>query len=101
MNMTERLMLSQAILDRLEKVIDPETGVDVVRMRLVDQLSVDEEGRVTYVFRPSSPLCPIAVTLIQQIKAGVAEVEGVNGQRIQVVDYVNANALTKLINEEA
>jgi metal-sulfur cluster biosynthetic enzyme len=31
--------LHQAILDRLSKVIDPETGVDVVRMRLIEDLA--------------------------------------------------------------
>ena len=42
----------------MSKVIDPETGIDVVRMRLVEDLEVDEAGRVRYRFRPSSPFCP-------------------------------------------
>ena len=49
--------LREAILERLARVIDPETGVDVVRMRLIENLTVDGQGRVNYTFRPSSPLC--------------------------------------------
>ena len=90
--------LRSAILERLKTVIDPETGADVVRMRLVENLSVDASGQVSYTFRPSSPLCPIAVFLVQQIKAAVAAVPDVTGQKIEVIGYVAAEELTQLIN---
>jgi metal-sulfur cluster biosynthetic enzyme len=90
--------LRSAILERLKTVIDPETGADVVRMRLVENLSVDASGQVSYTFRPSSPLCPIAVFLVQQIKAAVAAVPGVTSQKIEVTGYVAAKELTQLIN---
>lgn len=90
--------LQKAILDRLQTVIDPETGADVVRMRLVENLEVDSEGKVSYTFQPSSPLCPIAVFLVQQIKQAIATVPGVTTQKIEVTGYVAAEELTKLIN---
>ena len=90
-----------AIIERLKQVIDPETRADVIRMRLVDDLVVGPDGVVRYIFRPSSPVCPIAVYLVQQIKAAVAEVPGVTGQKITVKDYVAADELTELINQEA
>jgi len=92
--------LQTAILERLQTVIDPETGADVVRMRLVENLTVDAQGQVSYTFRPSSPLCPIAVFLVQQIKLAVAGVPGVSRQQIEVTGYVAAEALTKLINSD-
>jgi len=91
--------VEQAIINRLQKVIDPETGVDVVRMRLIEDLTVNETGTVRYRFRPSSPLCPIAVPLALQIKEAVAQVEGVAGQEIEVVGYVGAEALNALLKE--
>ena len=91
--------LTAAILARLSQVIDPETGADVVRMRLIENLEATAAGRVSYTFRPSSPLCPIAVYLVQQIKKAVAEVPGVIDQQINVVGYVAADELTRLINE--
>ena len=92
--------LQQEIVDRLQTVIDPETGADVIRMRLVETITVDTKGRVSYTFRPSSPLCPIAVYLVQQIKQAVAEVPGVINQSITVVGYIAAEELSKLINQE-
>lgn len=59
--------LENAIIEKLGKVLDPETGVDVVRMKLVMDLAIDKNGKATYIFRPSSPLCPIAVPLAMMI----------------------------------
>lgn len=92
--------LRESIITRLREVIDPETRADVVRMRLIDNLMVDSEGCVSYIFRPSSPLCPLAVFLATQIKQAVAEVPGVMAQKIRVEGYVGAEALTQLINKE-
>jgi metal-sulfur cluster biosynthetic enzyme len=98
--MNPDVQLQKAIYERLQSVIDPETNADVVRMRLVEDLVVDSGGRVRYTFRPSSPFCPIAVFLAQQIKQAVAQVPGVTNQRITVRDYVAAEELTNLINKE-
>ena len=93
--------LEQTIIEQLQKVIDPETGADVWRMRLVENLSVDENGHVDYCFRPSSPLCPLAIPLAQMIKSVVSQVPGVTGQTIEVTNYVQASQLTDLLNLEA
>ncbi len=90
-----------AILEKLTHVIDPETGVDVVRMRLVEDLVVDATGRVSYKFRPSSVLCPLAVTLAFAIYKAVESVEGVQEQDLEVVGYVQAEELTALIRDAA
>ena len=91
--------LEKAIITRLRGVIDPETGADVVRMRLIESLKATADGQVSYTFRPSSPVCPIAVWLVQQIKQAVAEVPGVVSQTIAVEGYVAAEQLTTLINK--
>jgi len=91
--------LRLAILKRLMSVIDPETGVDVVRMRLIEDLTVDEQGRVSYKFRPSSPLCPIAVPLSLEIQHAVSEVEGITEQNMEIVGYIQAEELTMLIRQ--
>jgi metal-sulfur cluster biosynthetic enzyme len=91
--------LRVAILERLSTVLDPETGADVVRMRLIEDLKVDESGFVRYKFRPSSPLCPIAVPLSLMIREAIATVPGVTGQDMEIVGYVQAEELTNLLRE--
>jgi metal-sulfur cluster biosynthetic enzyme len=91
--------LRAAILDQLSRVIDPETGVDVVRMRLVEDLAVDDGGRASFKFRPSSALCPLAAPLAQAIQAAVEQADGVTGADMQVVGYIQADELAALIRE--
>jgi metal-sulfur cluster biosynthetic enzyme len=97
--MSESEQLRAAILQRLASVIDPETGVDVVRMRLIEDLVADEQGRVSYKFRPSSPLCPIALPLAWEIQRAVVQVEGVTEQDCEIVGYIQAEEFTALIKE--
>jgi metal-sulfur cluster biosynthetic enzyme len=93
--------LRLAILERLSTVIDPETGVDVVRMKLIENLVVDAYAQVSYTIRQSSHLCPVAVFLAVQVKMVVASVPGVTAQKITVTNYIEAEKLTELINQEA
>ena len=91
--------LRTLIIARLGEVIDPETGVDVIRMRLIEDLIVDEAGQVVYKFRPSSPLCPIAVPLSLMIQKAVASVPGVTGQKLEIVGYMQADELNTMLRE--
>jgi metal-sulfur cluster biosynthetic enzyme len=97
--MNENEKLYQAVVDRLSKVIDPETNVDVMRMRLIEDLTASEDGRVSYKFRPSSALCPIAIPLSQEIQQAVAEVEGVTGQDFEIVGYLQSADLNQVLQE--
>jgi metal-sulfur cluster biosynthetic enzyme len=91
--------MEQEITEKLRQVIDPETGIDVVRMGLVEELTVDETGFVRYTFRPSSPFCPLATPLGQAIKDTVGRVPGVSGQKIEVTGYLDADRLAEMLNK--
>lgn len=95
--MTDQTKTYDEILAALRNVIDPETGADVIRMRLVLDLTVDEEGTANYTFRPSSPLCPIALPLVMDIIEAVKSVEGVSDQKVTVVNYSGADELNKIL----
>jgi metal-sulfur cluster biosynthetic enzyme len=96
--MNNSTQIKENILKRLQQVIDPETGADVIRMQLVMDLTIDENGKASYIFRPSSPICPIAIQLAMMIMQAINEVEGVTGQQITVTDYIQAEELTQVLN---
>lgn len=95
--MAEIETLQQTLLENLAKVIDPETGTNVIRMRLVQDLTVTEGGNVHYIFRPSSFVCPIALTLVMEIIEAVKATPGVRHQEVTVVDYAGAEELNKIL----
>lgn len=97
--MTTPQEIHKVILQKLTKVIDPETKVDVIKMKLVQDLQVDYALKVSYVFRPSSPLCPLAVPLALEIIQTIREVQEISGQTITVVDYVQAEELNKMLKD--
>ena len=97
--MSDKQELMQQIKQRLSSVLDPETGIDVMRMHLVDELEISEDGSVSYIFRPSTFYCPAAVSLAIEIGGAVAEIEGVSDQEIQVVDYLQAESLNRLLKD--
>lgn len=93
----DQLALESAIIEKLSKVLDPETGVDVIRMKLVEDIVIDESGKASYTFRPSSPLCPIAVPLAMMIIEAINKVDGIIGQSVTVVDYIEADKLNEML----
>jgi metal-sulfur cluster biosynthetic enzyme len=93
----DQVALEKAVIEKLSKVIDPESGADVIHMKLVLDLLINEKGKATYTFRPSSPLCPIAVPLAVMIIQAIGEVEGITGQSMTVVDYVEADKLNEIL----
>lgn len=95
--MVDTEVLKNMVIERLAQVIDPETGVDIIRMRLIKDLTVDSNGKVTYYFRPSSPLCPIAAPIALSIIKVINETPGVTGQDIRVIDYIQADELNELL----
>ena len=95
--MKQREKIFQDVISALQEVIDPETGADVIRMRLVLDLHIHEDGTAEYTFRPSSPLCPIALTLVMSIIEAVKTVDGVTDQKVTVVDYTGAEALNEIL----
>jgi metal-sulfur cluster biosynthetic enzyme len=88
-------------LQNLARVIDPETGLSIVRMGLVCDLNVDEnEGNVHIIFRPTSYFCPMAFKVAIDIQNTVKEMPGVNSLRVEVVNFARSNELNKLLADQ-
>ena len=85
--------------EKLKEVIDPGANLNVVDMGLIRELSVSDDGIVGVVFRPSSPVCPLAFVLAANIKKNLEELENVNKVHLRIVDFVRADELNKMIEE--
>jgi metal-sulfur cluster biosynthetic enzyme len=81
----------------LGEVIDPETGLSIMRMDLIHNVQVTTEGSVSLVFRPSSPVCPMAYSLANSIKKKAEAVRGVASVEIRVENFEKAAHLESVL----
>ena len=91
--------LPEKIEESLAQVVDPETGMDVMRMKLVRDLKVGQDGDVELTFRPTSVLCPLGFQLGINIKEAVLHVQGVKSVQVHVDGYIHAEQLKKILEE--
>src|SRR5438045_9283434 len=69
----ERRATELAILDSLRQVVDPEIGMNVVELALIRQIILgDTESEIKMLL--TTPFCPYAGSMIQQIKEAAEEV---------------------------
>ena len=83
--------------EKLKEVNDPGANLNVVDMGLIKELSMSEGGAVNVVFRPSSPVCPLAFVLAANIKSALEEMSEVSKVNLRVVDFVRAEELNKMM----
>jgi metal-sulfur cluster biosynthetic enzyme len=64
-----------AILDGLRSVVDPEIGMNVVELALIKQIILgDDQTEIKMIL--TTPFCPYAGSMIQQVKESTEEVVG-------------------------
>ena len=71
----ERRATELAILDALRAVVDPEIGMNVVELALIKQILLGtNETEIKMIL--TTPFCPYAGSMIQQVKEAAEEAEG-------------------------
>ena len=91
--------LLEKIKESLSQVIDPETGMNVMRMKLVLDLKVKQDGDVELTFQPTSVLCPLGFQLGINIKEAGQRVTGVRNVRVHVDSFIHAEQLRTILAE--
>jgi len=61
----------EEIMEALREVIDPEIGLNVVELGLIRNLEIDEEDNADIVMIMTTPFCPYAPQLIEQVRVTV------------------------------
>ncbi|MGG0719123.1 metal-sulfur cluster assembly factor [Robertmurraya massiliosenegalensis] len=77
--------LKDSMMGALELVVDPELGIDVVNLGLVYDVELTEEGIATVTMTLTSMGCPLAGTIVDQVKAALAEIPEVKETEVNIV----------------
>ncbi|RYL91480.1 metal-sulfur cluster assembly factor [Sporolactobacillus sp. Y61] len=67
--------LKDRVLEKLEDVIDPELGIDIVNLGLVYGVDIDEENNVLVTMTLTFMGCPLSASLTYEVKRALADIE--------------------------
>jgi len=79
------LTLFDPVLEALKTVRDPEIPVDLVNLGLIYELMVKKGGIVFVEMTLTTPSCPVAASMPDEVKTTISAVEGVNDVRVKLV----------------
>jgi FeS assembly SUF system protein len=77
--------LGEQVIEALRTVYDPEIPVNIFELGLIYKVDIDDAQNVHIDMTLTSPACPVAGTLPDEVKDKVAAVEGVQGATVEVV----------------
>jgi len=81
--MTEQELKEQA-LDAIKSVFDPEIPVNIFDLGLIYEVSVYPINNVFVLMTLTSPACPSAQSLPEEVKTKIQEIEGVGEVNVEV-----------------
>ena len=91
--------IGENIIQALKTVFDPEIPVDIYELGLVYDVQISEDGDVKVVMTLTTPNCPVAESLPQEVKEKVAGVENVKSVDLELTFEPSWNK--DMMSEEA
>src|ERR687897_425475 len=88
------------IFDELTKIVDPEIGVSIMELELIDNVKIDSD-RVSIDLHLTSPFCPavFGFKIAQDVRDNIYKLSGVDGVNVNVSNHFMADAINKQVNE--
>jgi metal-sulfur cluster biosynthetic enzyme len=85
---------------QISKVVDPEIGMPIVEMNLIDKLDI-KDGQVDVEYHATTQYCPpvFALKISQDLKDGLMQVKGVKGVKVLVTGHYFADAINRQVNK--
>jgi FeS assembly SUF system protein len=77
--------LGERVIDALRTVYDPEIPVNIFELGLIYKVDIDDDSNVNIEMTLTSPACPVAGILPDEVREKVEAVEGVAGASVEVV----------------
>ncbi len=77
--------LKEAVIEALRTVYDPEIPVNIYDIGLVYEIDIDSDRAVRIEMTLTSPACPVAGVLPEQVETKVRAVAGVTGVQVDLV----------------
>ncbi|PWU80783.1 MAG: metal-sulfur cluster biosynthesis protein [Candidatus Nitrosopolaris wilkensis] len=88
------------IFDELTKIVDPEIGVSIMELELVDKVDINK-GNIDIDLHLTSPFCPavFGFKIAQDVRDNVYRLPGIEVVKVSVSNHFMADAINKQVNE--
>lgn len=77
--------LKSSVVDALKSIYDPEIPVDIYELGLIYDVAIDEEGDAVVTMTLTTPHCPVAESLPQEVELRVLSVPGIRDAEVKLV----------------
>jgi metal-sulfur cluster biosynthetic enzyme len=87
---------------QVSKIVDPEIGMPIVEMNLIDKLDV-KDGDIDVEYHATTQFCPpvFALKISQDLRDYLLQVKGVKNVRVMVTGHYFADAINRQVNKPA
>jgi len=77
--------IKNQVVEEIKKIYDPEIPVNIYELGLIYKIDVDEKNKVNVDMTLTSPNCPVAESLPNEVKENIKKVEGVSDVNLNLV----------------
>ena len=77
--------IKSKVIEAVKKIYDPEIPVNIYELGLIYKIDVDEKNKVDVDMTLTSPNCPVAESLPNEVKENIKKVEGVSDVNLNLV----------------
>ena len=77
-------ILKEAIIEQLQRIFDPEIPVNIYELGLVYEVNVSDDNHAHILMTLTSPNCPVAESLPQEVKEKALGVQGIKDVKVEL-----------------
>ena len=83
-NKVQKNILGDAIIETLKTIHDPEIPVNIYELGLIYEIKLDDEHNVHILMTLTTPNCPVAESLPEEVKQKVSNIDGVKSVDLEL-----------------
>jgi len=80
----EKKKLGDQIINTLDNIYDPEIPVSIYELGLIYDVKINNKNDVKVIMTLTSPSCPVAESLPEEIKVAIQKIKSVKSAEVEV-----------------